>query len=137
MLKFSILPHISDEILSRFCSDDLIQILIKIGLVLNAKNKAIFRRNYMESLGHNCGNISPTICTNKKYADFQQGYIFSFDLLDHFNKSNKLTNFDFCDVTLGHSIQTIPNKVGVAEALKQIDKHKQKRNEVRRGVKNF
>ena len=34
-----------------------------IGLVPNVKNQAIFGRICMESLEHNCGNISPTICT--------------------------------------------------------------------------
>ena len=61
MPKFSILPLISDEILPWFCSDDLIQILIKLGLVPNVKNQAIFRRICMESLEHNYGNTSPTI----------------------------------------------------------------------------
>ena len=64
MPKFSILPQISDEILSWFCSDDPIQILIKIGLVPNVKNQAIFRRICMESLEHNFDNIPLTICTN-------------------------------------------------------------------------
>ena len=36
----------------------------KIGSVPNVMNQAIFRRICMESLEHNCGNISPTICTN-------------------------------------------------------------------------
>ena len=62
MPNFTILPSISDEILTRFCCDNLIQILIKIGSVPNVKNQAIFRRICMESLKHNCGN--KTICTN-------------------------------------------------------------------------
>ena len=61
---FSVLPSISDEILLRFCSDDLIQSHIKIGLVRYVKNQAIFTRICMESLEHNCGNNSLTICTN-------------------------------------------------------------------------
>ena len=61
--KFSILQPISDEILLRFYSDDLIQILIKIGLVPNVKNQAIFRIR-LETSEHNCGNNSLTICTN-------------------------------------------------------------------------
>ena len=64
MPNFTILPSISDEILTRFCCDNLIQILIKIGSVPNVKNQAIFRRICMELLEHNCGNILPTICTN-------------------------------------------------------------------------
>ena len=80
MPKFSILPQISDEILSRFCSDDLIQILIKIGPVPNVKNQAIFRRICIDSLEHNCGNNTLTICTNI--------LIFS----DDFDQSHKFTN---------------------------------------------
>ena len=63
MPKFSFLLPISDDILPWLCSDP-IQILIKIGLVPNVKNQAIFRRICMESLEHNCGNKSLTICTN-------------------------------------------------------------------------
>ena len=48
MPKFSILPSISDEILLRLCSDDLIQILLKLARFLTVMN------------------ISPTICTNMK-----------------------------------------------------------------------
>ena len=53
----------------RYClgfalTDDLIQILIKIGLVPNVKNQAIFTRICMESLEHNCGNKSLKICNN-------------------------------------------------------------------------
>ena len=50
MRKFGILPPISDAILPRFCSDYLIQIVIKIDLVPNVKNQVIFRRICMESL---------------------------------------------------------------------------------------
>ena len=64
MPTFSVLRPISNEILPRFCSDDLVQILIKIGLVPNTKKQAIFRRICMESLEHNCCNNSLTICTN-------------------------------------------------------------------------
>ena len=41
MSNVSFLSPISYEILPRFCSDDLIQILIKIGLVPNVKNQDI------------------------------------------------------------------------------------------------
>ena len=65
MPKFSILPQISDEILSRFRSNDPIEILkIKICLVPNVKNQVIFTRICMDSLEHNRGNNSLTICTN-------------------------------------------------------------------------
>ena len=40
---------------------------------------------------------------------FWQGYIFSFDLSDNLNKTNKFTNFNFCDITLHHSIDCIYN----------------------------
>ena len=39
-----------------------------------------------------------------QHADSWQGYIFSFDLSDDFNKSHKFTNFNFCDFTLRHAI---------------------------------
>ena len=35
-----------------------------MGLIPNVKNQAVFRRICMESLEHNYGNISLTICTN-------------------------------------------------------------------------
>ena len=58
----------------------------------------------MVSLEHNCGNISPTICTNMlifgtdTFLDFLK-------LLYDFKKSHKFTKFKFCDVTPYLSVQ--------------------------------
>ena len=102
MTKFSILPPISDEILPLFCSDDLIQILINIGSVPNVKNQAIFRRICIESLEHNCGNNSLTIWTNILIFNKDTYLVLISRMIS--TKSYKITNPNFCDITLRHSM---------------------------------
>ena len=100
MLKFSIVPPISDEILAWFCSDDLIQILIKIGLVPNVMNQAIgfVWSHWSVTVVISCWQFAPKILIFTKVTKF------SFDLSNDFDKSHKFTNFNFCDVTHRHSI---------------------------------
>ena len=105
MLKFSILPPISDEILPWLCSNGPILGLVK--MVTDVKNEAIFRRICIESLEHNCGNIADNL---HQHADFWQRYLFSLDLSGDLNKSHKFINFKFCDVTLYHYIKTVHHK---------------------------
>ena len=96
--KFSILPPISDEILPRLCSDDPVQIFFQLVWFLTLRTKP-----FLEGLEHNCGTISPTICTNILIIG-KAAFLVLIDLSDDLNKSHKLIKFPFCDVTLYHSM---------------------------------
>ena len=86
--KFSTFPPISNGILPQFCSDDLIQILLKIGLVPNIKNQAI-----LEGFVWNYWSITVVQKTRWRFAPTfwflaRIHCICSFDLSDEIRQIN-------------------------------------------------
>ena len=107
MPKFSILPPISDEILLRLCSDDLIQILIKLARFLT-----LWTKPFLE--GFVWSNKSITVVISRLQFALTCRFLarinfFRLDLSVDLNKSHQFTNFNFCDVTLYHSINSSYN----------------------------